>query len=454
MACLAVDVVLLCVAMLLAYWLWIRLATPAYPGIRLYAGHLVAGVITLAIMLAKYRLYDAKYLLSYRQMVRIIVKTGIVWLAACLAFALVLKFDPPISPLHCLLSGVVAVNVLLAWRWVLHRVLRREKYASLLRRRIVFIGWNEHCEAAMNRYLRGRGNSIAFTGVVTTPTDGLSQTSPQSEVRVLGDFDAAERILKHHDVDTVFVADLDLSQKSLVALANFCENEMIEFKLVPSCFEVLISGLHLETVCGMPLLGVSKLPLNSPFNNYIKRAVDIVGGLVGLVLSAPLIVIFGTLTYLESPGPVFYKQRRLGRDGKTFNIIKLRSMAVNAERAGQVGWTVKGDPRVLRIGKFMRSWNIDEIPQFWNVLRGEMSLVGPRPERPELIETFKEEIPHYNARHHTKPGITGWAQVNGLRGDTDLSERLHFDLHYIERWNLLFDLKILLLTFMARDNAY
>jgi len=227
----------------------------------------------------------------------------------------------------------------------------------------------------------------------------------------------------------------------------------VQFKVVPSYFSILVSGLYLETISGIPILGVSRLPLDRMFNRLIKRLLDIVGSLMGLLLSAPIIAVFGTLVYLESPGPVLYRQRRLGRNGKTFHMVKLRSMRLDAEQNGQVGWSTKDDTRRLRIGAFMRKWNIDEVPQFWNVLKGEMSLVGPRPERPELIRNFKHQIPHYNARHTVKPGITGWAQVNGLRGDTDLAERIIHDLYYVEHWNLLFDLQTIFLTFFRNRNA-
>jgi lipopolysaccharide/colanic/teichoic acid biosynthesis glycosyltransferase len=172
-----------------------------------------------------------------------------------------------------------------------------------------------------------------------------------------------------------------------------------------------------------------------------------------MLLSLPLIAVFGTILYLESPGPIFYRQRRSGRNGKPFDMLKIRSMRLDAERDGKAGWSTKDDPRRLRIGKLMRKWNIDETPQFWNVLKGDMSLVGPRPERPELIHNFKHEIPHYNARHTVKPGMTGWAQVNGLRGDTDLTERITYDLYYVEHWNLLFDLQTMLRTFFKHKNA-
>jgi exopolysaccharide biosynthesis polyprenyl glycosylphosphotransferase len=222
---------------------------------------------------------------------------------------------------------------------------------------------------------------------------------------------------------------------------------------VPSYFSILVSGLYLETLSGIPILGVSRLPLDRMFNRLVKRLIDIAGSIVGLILSAPLIAIFGGLVYLESPGPILYRQRRLGRNGKTFDMLKIRSMRLDAEKDGKIGWSIKDDPRRLRVGTFMRKWNIDETPQFWNVLKGEMSLVGPRPERPELIRNFKHQIPHYNVRHTVKPGLTGWAQVNGLRGDTDLSQRINHDLYYVEHWNLLFDLQLMFLTLLRNKNA-
>jgi lipopolysaccharide/colanic/teichoic acid biosynthesis glycosyltransferase len=214
------------------------------------------------------------------------------------------------------------------------------------------------------------------------------------------------------------------------------------------------SGLTLETIAGTPVLGVTRLPLDGTLNVIAKRALDIAGATVGLLVSAPIVALFSSMVWLESRGPVFYRQRRWGVNGVPFDIIKIRSMKLNAEQSSGAQWCVKDDPRRLRVGAFMRKWNIDELPQFWNVLKGEMSLVGPRPERPELIASFKHQIPHYNARHHSKPGMTGWAQVNGLRGDTDLSERIQCDLWYLENWSLWLDLQIMLLTFFKRDNAY
>jgi exopolysaccharide biosynthesis polyprenyl glycosylphosphotransferase len=269
-----------------------------------------------------------------------------------------------------------------------------------------------------------------------------------------GEFSQLSDVLAGGQVDMLITTDTELDRDDLGRAITLCEKEMVGFQLVPTCFRVLLSGLSMDRISGEPLLVISSLPLHSRMNLFFKRVMDAIGGFIGLVISAPLIAIFGALIYLESPGPIFYRQRRVGQRGREFDIIKLRSMKLDSEAGIGAVWTAENDPRRLMIGKFLRASNIDEVPQFWNVLKGEMSLVGPRPERPELIKRFRDEIPHYNARHAIKPGITGWAQVNGLRGNTDLTERIKYDLHYIERWNLLFDFQIMFLTFLKRENAY
>lgn len=185
----------------------------------------------------------------------------------------------------------------------------------------------------------------------------------------------------------------------------------------------------------------------------LKRALDILGAIVGLLLAAPLIGLFGLLIYRESPGNIIYKQRRVGKNGKLFTIYKLRSMKLDSEKDG-AGWTVENDPRCLKVGKLIRAWNIDEVPQFYNVLRGDMSLVGPRPERPEHMDRLREEIAGWDQRLAVKPGLTGLAQVNGWRGDTDMNERLRSDVTYIKQGNFFMDVVIMFRTFINKENAY
>ena len=318
------------------------------------------------------------------------------------------------------LATVTAMTGLYTWRRLFYSFLRQESIAGKLRQRILVVGWTAYAQRLKEIIENDPSHPYEVVCCVPTP-EGTFQQEPPQGVQRFDSYKAIRRLLNTLALDIVLVADVNVPVKHWEALASLCEKELVQFKVVPSYFSILVSGLYLETLSGIPILGVSRLPLDRMFNKLVKRLIDIVGAIVGLLLSAPLIAIFGALVYLESPGPILYRQRRLGRNGKTFDMLKIRSMRLDAEKDGKVGWSKKDDPRRLRIGAFMRKWNIDEIPQFWNVLKGEMSLVGPRPERPELIRNFKHEIPHYNARHTVKPGITGWAQVNGLRGDTDLT---------------------------------
>jgi exopolysaccharide biosynthesis polyprenyl glycosylphosphotransferase len=320
-----------------------------------------------------------------------------------------------------------------------------------LQQRTLFVGWNEDAKRLWRTLSSDTAHAFNLIGWVDAGMRSQESEQMPEDIPFVGYVEDIQRVFAHHEVDMVIVADLPRQQ--MIELANVCEREMIQFKLAPSVFRIFVSGLSLETIAGTPVLGVNRLPLDSTFNVFAKRSFDILGSLVGIMIGTPIVAIFGALVWLESKGPIFYNQRRWGMNGVPFEIIKIRSMKLNAETKG-AQWCTEDDPRRLKVGAFMRKWNIDEIPQFWNVLKGEMSLVGPRPERPELIADFKHEIPHYNARHGAKPGMTGWAQVKGLRGDTDLSERIKCDLWYLENWSLMLDIQIMFLTFVKRENAY
>lgn len=422
------------------------------PTLGEYGGLILVGAILLWITCLAFQLYDRNHLLRFRYVAMVIIKATALWFLAYLSLSLVLKFQPPISRIYALSSYISTAALLLGWRWVFHRILQSESLARALRQDVLFIGWSDEAQRLFNAIQSDPGQPYRIVGHVATPQGALAAVP--GAVPTLGAYEALESLLKARVADLVFLADVDPSRDEIIELANACEREHIQFKVIPSYFQILLSGLQLETVSGVPILGVSELPLDRLHNRILKRAVDILGSLVGLLLSVPIIAACGGMVRWESPGPVFYRQIRTGRHGQNFRIIKIRSMRIDAEKDGGAQWAKQDDPRRLRIGAFMRKWNLDEVPQFWNVLKGEMSLVGPRPERPELIANFKYRIPHYNARHAAKPGITGWAQVNGLRGDTDLAERVRFDLWYLENWSLWLDFQIMVQTFFKRDNAY
>ena len=438
---------------------WVRFVSPVSQWVLAdemvtlpsYLGQIALGVTLMMALLINFRTYHPGHLLSFCSLAGSMVKATATWVVVFMGISLVLKFQPGISRLYTLFGFGLATIGLLTWRVYFNRYLWNESVARRLRERVLIIGWTNESERMVQLLSRGSRCPYEIAGAVEPP-DGFGDRSPGSHIATLGHYHEIRDLIQQHDIDAVLVSDLNLSRTELTDLAVICEKELADFKIVPNCFQILLSGLHLESMNGVPVLGVSHLPLHSAFNQYLKRLVDLIGGGFGLMMALPVISAFGLMVRLESKGPVFYRQVRVGRDGKLFYIWKIRSMRLDSEKNG-IGWTVKGDPRLLKIGAFMRKWNIDEIPQFWNVMKGEMSLVGPRPERPELIHDFKEEIPHYNARHSVKPGITGWAQVNGLRGDTDLVERIKCDLYYIENWKFLWDFQIMVLTFFKRDNA-
>ena len=441
---------------LLAFWL--RFNTLQGIGhfteleLRQYFAYQVLGSTSLVAVLAWNGIYRSNMLLQTSKATRTIIHGVLLWTAGFLLAALAFQLSPPISRIYMGLNGAITLGLLLAWRAYFDARLRHPSRMMVLQQRTILVGWSEDTAELARRLGDSPEHALSIVGWVETAENKASRVQ-MPNLPCLGHVDDLARIVVDNPADMVILTDLSGPRERAIEIANVCEREMVQFKIIPSCFRVFVSGLQLENVGGTPILGVSQLPLDSSFNVLLKRCLDIVGAVVGLVISAPLIAIFGAMVWYESRGPIFYLQRRTGANGKPFNIIKIRSMRLDAEANG-AQWCKADDPRRLAVGTFMRKWNIDELPQFWNVLKGEMSLVGPRPERPELIANFKHQIPHYNARHHAKPGMTGWAAIKGLRGDTDLTERVVADLWYLENWSLFLDIKIMLMTFSRSENAY
>jgi exopolysaccharide biosynthesis polyprenyl glycosylphosphotransferase len=468
LALLAGDVVVTFGALALAWWL--RYASPLnasrfaidVPDARFgaYLPLLLVGVALLVTAFAQLGLYDTRLVLRRYQSLGVILKGSAFWLAAYLGVSLVLKFDPPISRLFVVLAFGCVVVLLHAWRTAAYLAIVRSPLLPALRRRTVLLGWNEAARDLAADIARDPHHPFQLVGLVTLDGDTAPFTTaaPADRPPRLGGSGELAAVLERERADLLIATRLDLPRDDLRRIVETCEHAYVEWKAVPGSFDVFLSGLRLQTVGRVPVLGIEELAISRLLNRALKRTFDLVGATFGLLLSAPLVLVLAFLIRRESPGaPALFRQRRGGTGHREFTLLKLRSMTPGADASDHERQsTARGDARLLRIGSFLRRWNLDELPQFWNVLRGDMSLVGPRPERPVHVDRLAAEIPHYLPRHLVKPGMTGWAQVNGLRGEGDLAARVRHDIWYIENWSPWLDVQIVLLTFVRwrNESAY
>jgi len=320
------------------------------------------------------------------------------------------------------------------------------------RDRVLIVGTGEVGRMVHQKIQSNPGLGYEVTGYVTA---NGPETGVPLGAEILGNAAQLAPLIEEHDVDEVIIALPEATHQEILMLLSECERGQVTIKVFPDVFQIMASPVGIGDLGGLPLVTVRDIALRG-WRRVAKRFMDVVGASAGLVGLSPVMMLVAVLIKLDSQGPVFYVQERMGLDAKPFNMLKFRSMRKNAEQQGP-GWTVEDDPRVTRLGRLLRQINVDELPQLINVLLGDMSLVGPRPERPIYVNQFRRSIPRYMDRHWEKAGLTGWAQVNGLRGDTSIAERTKYDLWYIENWSLLLDVKILLRTafnLFELPNAY
>lgn len=319
---------------------------------------------------------------------------------------------------------------------------------------ILLVGYSRAAESYIDRISQNLEWGYIVCGVLD---DRIPHGTTYRGVEVVGDIDTLELILQDNKLDEIGITLALEDYDRLEEIVNICEKSGVHTKFIPDYNRVIPSSPYLEDLGGLAVVNIRHVPLTNTANMVIKRLVDIFGALVAIILFSPIMLVAAIGVKLTSKGPLIFKQERVGLHNRPFKMYKFRTMEVQNEEEEKKGWTKKNDPRVTGIGKILRKTSIDEMPQFFNVLKGDMSLVGPRPERPLFVEKFKEEIPRYMIKHQVRPGVTGWAQVNGYRGDTSIRKRIEFDLYYIENWTIWLDFKILFLTFFKgfiNKNAY
>lgn len=331
------------------------------------------------------------------------------------------------------------------------RSMRRKGYNL---KHIVLVGCSRAAEEYIDRILENPQWGYKIRGILD---DHIEAGTEYKGIKVLGKIDNLMIILPENRLDEIAIT-LGLSEYArLEEIVNLCEKSGVHTKFIPDYNQIIPTKPYTEDILGLPVINIRHVPLTNTFYAAMKRVMDIAGAICAIILFSPIMMFSVIMIKLTSPGPLIFKQERVGLHNHTFMMYKFRSMDVQPPEKEKTKWTVKDDPRVTNFGKFMRKTSIDELPQLFNVLKGEMSLVGPRPERPFFVEKFKEEIPRYMIKHQVRPGLTGWAQVNGYRGNTSIRKRIEYDLYYIENWTLGLDVKILFLTIFKgfiNKNAY
>ena len=332
--------------------------------------------------------------------------------------------------------------------------LRQMRSKGYNQKHVLLVGYSRAAEEYIDRILANPQWGYKVRGILD---DHIEAGTEYKGIKVLGRIANLMVILPQNHLDEIAIT-LGLNEYyRLEQIVALCEKSGVHTKFIPDYNRIIPTKPYTEDILGLPVINIRYVPLSNTFNALIKRIMDFGGALAAIVLFSPVMLFSVIMIKITSPGPLIYKQERVGLHNRNFMMYKFRSMDVQPPEEEKKAWTVKDDPRVTNFGKFMRKTSIDELPQLFNVLRGEMSLVGPRPERPFFVEKFREEIPRYMIKHQVRPGLTGWAQVNGYRGNTSIRKRIEYDLYYIENWTIGLDIKILFLTVFkgfVNKNAY
>ncbi len=450
------DASIIIIAYILAYY--VRLESHIFPvdplagrlSWQIYMTPLIFIVPGYLILYAVFHLYTPKRVQGRRLEFSNIIKANSV---GFLVFIMILYMIEILDFSRQMIMIFYVFNILLetlgrnAIRYILHSM--RERGFNL--KHILLVGYSRAAEAYIDRINANPQWGYIVRGILD---DKVPAGTVYKGVKVIGRIDNLMIILPENRLDEIAIT-LSLTEYArLEEIVNMCEKSGVHTKFIPDYNHMIPTKPYTEDLLGLPIINIRNVPLTNTVNIVIKRIMDVIGAVCAIILFSPIMLFVAILIKVTSPGPIIYSQERVGLHSKTFRMYKFRSMEVKEEKNG---WTKKNDPRVTPIGKIIRKLSIDELPQLYNVLIGNMSLVGPRPERPFFVEKFREEIPRYMVKHQVRPGMTGWAQVKGYRGDTSIRKRIDCDLYYIENWSIGLDIKILFLTvfkgFINR-NAY
>ena len=452
-----IDVIVLAVSYISAWFLRFMgpFAYSAEQGLS-FEQYMLALIFIIPGYLLLYQaftLYEPLHMQGRRLMLANIIKANVLGMLIFVFLLYMLK-ESDFSRLTVYIFCVV--NILLEWgvRMLIFAVLRDMRKKGLNQKQIILVGYSRAAEEYIDRIEANPQWGYIVRGILD---DNVPAGTVYKGIKVIGRIANLTVILPANRLDEIAIT-LGLSEYyRLEEIVAMCEKSGVHTKFIPDYNKIIPTKPYTEDILGLPVINIRYVPLSNTFNSMVKRVMDIFGSIAAIIVSSPVMLLMCILIKATSPGPLIYRQERVGLHNKTFWMYKFRSMEIQPESEEKKAWTVKNDPRVTGIGKFMRRTSTDELPQLFNILKGDMSLVGPRPERPFFVEKFREEIPRYMVKHQVRPGLTGWAQVNGYRGDTSIRKRIDCDLYYIENWSIGFDIKILFLTIFKgfiNKNAY
>ncbi len=445
----------------LTYWLawFIRFRTHVFSMIfesvpyPVYMTALLAIVPIMLVLYSACNLYSANRVKGRRQEISSIMQANIIALLIFLALLQLLRQREWSRGMIFIFFGL---NIILdiGARFGVRSILKKLRKSGLNQRNVLLVGYSRAAEEYIDRVVLNPQWGYNIRGILD---DRIEAGTVYKGIKVLGRIDNLMIILPENHLDEIAIT-LGLSEYfRLEEIVSLCEKSGVHTKFIPDYNNIIPTKPYTEDILGLPVINIRYVPLSNTFPAAVKRLMDIIGSIFAIILCSPVMLVFSVIIKMTSKGPLIFKQERVGLRNQPFMMYKFRSMVVQDEKVENRQWTVRDDPRVTGVGRIMRKTSIDELPQLFNVLKGDMSLVGPRPERPFFVEKFQEEIPRYMVKHQVRPGMTGWAQIHGFRGDTSIRKRIDYDLYYIENWTLSLDFKILFLTIFrgfVNKNAY
>ncbi|MCI9663152.1 MAG: undecaprenyl-phosphate glucose phosphotransferase [Lachnospiraceae bacterium] len=456
---LVVDAAVVAVSYLLAWY--IKFATPfanTEPGagalsMDVYFSALYFLVPGYVFLYYFFNMYAPKRATRRKYEIAGIIKANTVGLTLFMVVLYMIN-QPHFSRVMMFIFYVVNIVLTTLCRSTIRSVLQFFRKKGYNLKYILLIGYSRAAEEYITRINANPQWGYVVRGILD---DRIPSGTIYKGVKVVGRIENIHYILPENKLDEIAITLALKDYDHLEYIVDLCEKSGVHTKFIPDYNSLVPSHPYTEDLMGLPVINIRYVALTNTLNWVAKRVVDVTGSFVGILLSSPLMLAAAVSIKLTSKGPVIFKQERVGLHNKNFKMYKFRTMEMQKPTAEQKGWTVKDDPRVTKIGKLLRRTSLDELPQLFNILMGDMSLVGPRPERPQFVEKFKEEIPRYMIKHQVRPGLTGWAQINGYRGDTSIRKRIEYDLFYIENWSMAFDFRIMFLTIFKgfiNKNAY